>query len=247
MINRTNNPNGYPYFRGPISDGMGEAFLASTHKKPVRGPARIGLIGPDTIERDCIGSVVRKCPGVEWTGTWNNINAALNEPAHSTPEILIIYGIEYLPLSDDSQEPDKGPFIVVVLRGHDLEQAREAFDRGAQSCITENDSKETLAKAIEEAARGETFMSDPIRNLFLKGMFVFKRRSNHRRCGSPNALSVREAEIFHFLGHGKSTSDIARDLTLSIKTVQAYCARVKEKRGFASLHELQVAATRQAG
>ncbi len=33
---------------------------------------------------------------------------------------------------------------------------------------------------------------------------------------------------------------------LSLKTVQAYCGRVKEKRGFANLHELQVAATRQA-
>jgi DNA-binding NarL/FixJ family response regulator len=44
---------------------------------------------------------------------------------------------------------------------------------------------------------------------------------------------------------GQKTSEIATELVLSLKTVQAYCARAKQKRGVASLHELQVAAARQ--
>jgi DNA-binding CsgD family transcriptional regulator len=60
------------------------------------------------------------------------------------------------------------------------------------------------------------------------------------------SLSIREAEIFHQIGHGKKTSEIAMELALSLKTVQAYCGRIKEKRGFANLHELQIAAVRQA-
>jgi DNA-binding NarL/FixJ family response regulator len=57
-------------------------------------------------------------------------------------------------------------------------------------------------------------------------------------------LSDRELEIFRLLGQGRTTSQIAADLNLSLKTVQAYCARAKEKFGVRSLTELLRAALR---
>jgi len=57
-------------------------------------------------------------------------------------------------------------------------------------------------------------------------------------------LSDRELEIFRLLGQGRTTSQIAEDLRLSLKTVQAYCARAKEKFGVNSLGELLRAAIR---
>ena len=57
-------------------------------------------------------------------------------------------------------------------------------------------------------------------------------------------LSDRELEIFRLLGQGRTTSQIAEDLHLSLKTVQAYCARAKEKFGVNSLGELLRAAIR---
>jgi len=57
-------------------------------------------------------------------------------------------------------------------------------------------------------------------------------------------LSDRELEIFRLLGQGCTAPEIARDLNLSLKTVQAYCARAKEKFGVTSLTELLRAAIR---
>ena len=51
-------------------------------------------------------------------------------------------------------------------------------------------------------------------------------------------LSDRELEICRLLGQGRSTSEIAGDLKISLKTVQAYCARAKKKFGITSLNEL---------
>jgi DNA-binding NarL/FixJ family response regulator len=74
-----------------------------------------------------------------------------------------------------------------------------------------------------------------------------------RRLGTPRKsaasspveqLSDRELEIFRLLGQGRTTSQIAEDLHLSLKTVQAYCARAKEKFGVSSLGELLRAAIR---
>ena len=87
------------------------------------------------------------------------------------------------------------------------------------------------------------------------GVYVSERVVNsmaRRLAASPKTadvspverLSDRELEIFRLLGQGRTTSEIAEDLHLSLKTVQAYCARAKEKFGVSSLGELLRAAIR---
>jgi DNA-binding CsgD family transcriptional regulator len=51
-------------------------------------------------------------------------------------------------------------------------------------------------------------------------------------------LSRRETEILRLLGDGKTTSEIAAKLKVSMKTVQEYCARLKQKMGAANIHQL---------
>ncbi|HYR28495.1 MAG TPA: LuxR C-terminal-related transcriptional regulator, partial [Thermoanaerobaculia bacterium] len=45
-------------------------------------------------------------------------------------------------------------------------------------------------------------------------------------------LSDREFEVFRLLGHGKSVTEIARALNLSVKTVSSHRARILSKTGF---------------
>jgi DNA-binding CsgD family transcriptional regulator len=51
-------------------------------------------------------------------------------------------------------------------------------------------------------------------------------------------LSVREKEVLRFLADGIPTSEIARTLRLSLKTVQGYCARLKQKLGSQNMTQL---------
>jgi len=53
-----------------------------------------------------------------------------------------------------------------------------------------------------------------------------------------DSLSERQLEILRLLGHGHPTTKIAADLKLSVKTVEGYIARVKEKLGLATANEL---------
>ncbi|HXA13987.1 MAG TPA: LuxR C-terminal-related transcriptional regulator, partial [Opitutaceae bacterium] len=56
--------------------------------------------------------------------------------------------------------------------------------------------------------------------------------------GDVETLSDRELDVFRRLGEGQTTRRIAEELHLSIKTVQAYCARIKEKLRLANGAEL---------
>ena len=51
-------------------------------------------------------------------------------------------------------------------------------------------------------------------------------------------LSDRELEVFQLLGRGYSTRQIAEELHVSFKTVQAFCARIKDKLNFVNAAEL---------
>jgi DNA-binding CsgD family transcriptional regulator len=51
-------------------------------------------------------------------------------------------------------------------------------------------------------------------------------------------LSRRETEVLRLFGDGKTTAEIADKLKLGIKTVQAYCGRLKRKLHAANLNQL---------
>ena len=57
-------------------------------------------------------------------------------------------------------------------------------------------------------------------------------------------LSDRELEVFRLLAAGRETPEIAKQLSVSLKTVQTYCARIKEKLNLHNATELLQAATR---
>jgi len=59
-----------------------------------------------------------------------------------------------------------------------------------------------------------------------------------------DVLSDREMHVFRRLGEGHSTRRIADELHVSQKTVQTYCARIKEKVGLDDGTELAIAAIR---
>src|SRR6266851_9329444 len=60
------------------------------------------------------------------------------------------------------------------------------------------------------------------------------RRENLERRG----LSRREREVLRLLANGSPPSEIAQALRLSLKTVQTYCGRLKQKLGSQSLTQL---------
>ena len=83
-----------------------------------------------------------------------------------------------------------------------------------------------------------------VKGLLQHGSLILSRSPERVETSPVERLSDRELEIFRLLGQGRTTAQIAEDLHLSLKTVQAYCARAKEKFGVTSLGELLRAAIR---
>jgi len=131
---------------------------------------------------------------------------------------------------------------LVVLSMHDEGlYAERALRAGARGYVMKHETSKNVLACIRQVLAGGVYVSERIANrLALK-----LTQSRQAVARSPvERLSDRELEIFQLLGQGRTPSEIAGDLNLSLKTVQAYCARAKEKFGVTSLTELLRAAIR---
>ena len=131
---------------------------------------------------------------------------------------------------------------VIVLSMHDETlYAERALRAGARGYVMKHETSKSVLASIRRVIGGDIYVSERIVN-----RMALRLTSARRRAGSSpvERLSDRELEIFQLLGQGRTPSEIARDLNLSLKTVQAYCARAKEKFGVTSLTELLRAAIR---
>jgi DNA-binding NarL/FixJ family response regulator len=129
---------------------------------------------------------------------------------------------------------------VVVLSMHDETlYAERALRAGARGYVMKHETSKNVLASIRRVLAGGVYVSERIVNK----MALRLTSSRRAAARSPvERLSDRELEIFQLLGQGRSPSEIAGDLNLSLKTVQAYCARAKEKFGVTSLTELLRAA-----
>ena len=131
---------------------------------------------------------------------------------------------------------------LVVLSMHDeLLYAERALRAGAKGYVMKRETTKDVLIAIRRVLQGDVYVSERVLNAMARRLGTPRKAS----AASPvEQLSDRELEIFRLLGQGLTTSQIAVDLHLSLKTVQAYCARAKEKFGVSSLGELLRAAIR---
>jgi len=131
---------------------------------------------------------------------------------------------------------------LIVLSMHDEAlYAERALRAGARGYVMKHETSKNVLNSIRRVIGGDIYVSERIVNR------TALRLSSARRAATSSPverLSDRELEIFQLLGQGRTPSEIAHDLNLSLKTVQAYCARAKEKFGVTSLTELLRAAIR---
>ena len=131
---------------------------------------------------------------------------------------------------------------LIVLSMHDEAlYAERALRAGARGYVMKHEMSKNVLASIRRVIGGEVYVSERIVNR----MALRLVSSGQKLARSPvERLSDRELEIFQLLGQGRTPSEIAGDLNLSLKTVQAYCARAKDKFGVTSLTELLRAAIR---
>jgi DNA-binding NarL/FixJ family response regulator len=104
--------------------------------------------------------------------------------------------------------------------------AERALRAGSLGYIMKEEAIEQVLVAIRRVLAGEIFLSDKMKSKMLQQLAT----GRSKQVLSPiEALTDRELEVFRMIGEGKSTRQIATDLHLSVRTVEAYREYIKAK------------------
>ena len=116
------------------------------------------------------------------------------------------------------------PIKCLVLTVYDAPHyERLAIAHGASGYLTKGVSATELCEAIRTILSGRQVFAGPLNETRNRRL----RRSSVRRPQA--ALSVRELEVLSFFAQGRTASQIAKRLKLSIKTVSTYRTRLLQK------------------
>ena len=122
---------------------------------------------------------------------------------------------------------------MIVLSMYSEEQyAVRSLRDGASAYLTKTSAPDELVLAIETVAEGRRYITPSIADRLAGYIEDSKTRPSHE------LLSDREMQVLVLIGSGRTVSEIAEELTLSVKTVSTYRSRVLEKMGLESSADL---------
>ena len=128
---------------------------------------------------------------------------------------------------------EKPKLKVLVLSMHEEQQyAVRAIRAGASGYLTKESATTQLVEALRKVAAGGAFISAEIAQQLALGAMPNATGPLH------SALSDREFQIFLLIAGGKSMTEIASQLFLSVKTVSTHKSNILQKMNMTTSAEL---------
>ncbi len=166
--------------------------------------------------------------GMLLNGSYDLVMLDISMPGRSGLELL--RDIKY-------QQPDL-PVLVLSVHPEDQMGVR-LLKAGAAGYVSKDCAPEELIKAVTKVLAGGRYVSDTLAERLVLDLQADSGKPPHEQ------LSDREFEVLCAIARGKSVSEIARDLSLSVKTVSTYRTRILEKMHMRTNAELTHYAVRE--
>jgi DNA-binding NarL/FixJ family response regulator len=204
-----------------------------------KGRKRVFVVDDHPLVREWLNNLINQQKDLVVCGESETAPEALEAIASSKPDVAIVdlslkdsSGIELIKALKESQP---GVAVLVLSMHDEAHYAERVLRAGAKGYVMKRETTRKVIEGIRKVLEGRLYVSDKIAE-GMTGRIVESKRAETR---SPvEQLSDRELEVFEMLGQGQGTRQISESLRVSVKTVQAYCARIKEKLDLNSATEL---------
>lgn len=201
--------------------------------------SKIFLVDDHPLVREWLTNLIHQQTDLSVCGEAESPSEALENISKLKPDVAIVdislkggSGIELI----KNIRTLRPPVAIIVLSMHDENlYAERALRAGARGYIMKRETAKKIIVAIRQVLEGKIYLSSRLKTVFAE---KFVESAAQATNPSVERLSDRELEVFQLLGHGYETRQIAEALHVSMKTVQAFCARIKEKLHLATATEL---------
>jgi DNA-binding NarL/FixJ family response regulator len=210
--------------------------ISVVNRKP---KTRVLLVDDHPILRAGLGKLINQEADMMICGEAEDGPTAFDLVGTLTPDIAVVdvslkgsNGIELIK-NLKARYPEL-PTLVLSMHDESL-YAERALRAGSKGYIMKEEAIEQVLVAIRKVLQGEIFLSEKMKGKMLQQMASGKGKV----ISSPiEQLTDRELEVFRLIGEGCSTRQIAGQLHLSVRTVEAYREYIKSKLNLKNATEL---------
>ncbi len=190
---------------------------------------KVLLVDDHPLVREWLANLINEQPDLQVCGEASNSPRAFQLIIDLKPAVAIVdisleggSGIELI----KNVKAHHSPVAMIVLSMHDEAlYAERALRAGARGYIMKREATKKILQAMRAVLAGKVYVSEKIADMMTEKFAEGPVSGEY----SVEQLSDRELEIFQLLGRGMNTRQIADHLHVGFKTVQTYCARIKEK------------------
>jgi two-component system, NarL family, invasion response regulator UvrY len=197
---------------------------------------RILLVDDHPVVRQGIKQVLAGAFHPALVGEAANAEEGLTEVRSTDWDVMVLDltlpGLSGLDLLKDLRR-ERPTLPVLVLSMHPADQfARRAMNAGASGYLTKDSAPTELVKAVGEVMAGRRYLNSAVIDELVTNQTSEPRHRPHE------LLSDREYQVLRMISSGLTVSQVAARLSLSVKTVSTYRARVLEKMNMKTTAEL---------
>jgi DNA-binding NarL/FixJ family response regulator len=189
---------------------------------------RVLIADDHTLVRAGIRSLLEKLSGIEVVAEADDGQEVLRLAAEHQPQIVLmdIAMPELNGLEATRQLTELHPSVRVVVLSiySDEEHVYQALRAGASGFLLKGASIEELELAIRSAARSEIFLSPKVSQPVIDE-YVRRTNASHPR----DSLSGRQRQVLQLIAEGKTTKQVALELSISVKTVESHRAQLMDR------------------
>jgi len=197
---------------------------------------RVVIADDHTIVRDGLKHLLAAAGDIEIAGEARNGTEALERVRTLAFDVLLMdmsmpgkSGIELI----KQVHAEKPKLRILVLSMHEEHQyAVRAIRAGAAGYLTKESATTQLVEALRKVAGGGAFISAEVAQQLALGAMPDAKGPLHA------ALSDREYQILLLIAAGKSISEIAEQLFLSVKTVSTHKSNILAKMNMSTMGDL---------
>jgi DNA-binding NarL/FixJ family response regulator len=215
----------------------------ANHPRPTASAraTRILLVDDHPLIRQAVRETIEQEPDLGVCGEAGDEAAAMQLVKSTQPHLILLdlslgesSGMELIKWITNA-DPD---IRVLVLSMHDeILYAERVIRAGARGYLSKRAAPDVIVAAIRTVLAGDIYLNPAIVGRILQRLAGAGRPSTPAG-GDVDQLSDREMETFELIGAGLGSREIAERLSVSVKTIEAYRQRIKEKLGIATAPEL---------
>ena len=194
---------------------------------PTQVKKRVLVAEREPIVRYGLSHLTNLQPDLEICGEQENSDRLLHKIVSTQANLLIIdlflisTGIFQLLETILTHSPKLG--ILVLSRYDEFLYAQRVLKLGAKGYLRKEASTDQMLAAMRHVLRGDLFVSQRLNDILVDSLVGATPKAHL------DSLTDRELEIFHLLGQGYSTVEIATTLHRSVKTIDTHRKNIKQK------------------